>query len=296
MSKCSMTILVLAILTFAPRGATIQTQPPSTDVFVADLRREAGRLHFGTPINITNRAGYDNQPYFLSDGDSLLFASIREGSLPDIYRYKISDKSTVQVTRTPEGEYSPTPMPGETSFSVVRVEADQTQRLWKFPFDGGKPSLVLENIKPVGYHAWLDDNTLALFVLGTPATLQLADVRTGKAETIETKIGRSLHKHPLRASLTFVHKLSDAEWVIKELDMKTRKSTVVVKTLAGSEDFVWTPNGFLLAGQGAKLFEFDPAKDRDWKEVADFSASGLKSITRLAVSPRGDKIALVSTL
>jgi len=187
-------------------------------------------------------------------------------------------------------------MSGGKFFSVIRVEADQTQRLWKFPLDGGNPSLVLENIKPVGYHAWLDENTLALFVLGRPATLQLADVRTGKAEIIESNIGRSLHKHPLRGSLTYIHKLSDSEWVLKELDIKTRKSRVLIKTMAGSEDFAWTPDGVLLAGKGGKLFKFDPAKDHDWQEAADFSASGLKSITRLAVSPRGDKIALVSTL
>ena len=55
---------------------------------------------------------------------------------------------------------------------------------------------MLENVKPVGYHAWADDHTLALFVLGQPATLQLADTRTGTARTIASDIGRSIQRIP----------------------------------------------------------------------------------------------------
>jgi hypothetical protein len=273
-----------------------QTPPPSTEIFLAEMHSRAGRLSLGQPVNITNREGYDNQPMFLPDGASLLYTSVRTGTLPDIYRYVLRDQSTTQMTRTPEGEYSPTPMPGGQFFSVIRVEADQTQRLWKFPFAGGEPSLVLENIKPVGYHAWLDERTVALFVLGRPATLQLADLRTGQADTLERDIGRSLHQRPGRQTLTFVHKLSAEEWIIKELDPQTRRSEPLTRTLPGSEDFVWTPDGVLLSASGSKLFQFDPKKDKAWREVADFARAGLKGITRLAVSPQGDRLALVAAL
>jgi hypothetical protein len=114
-------------------GAIAQNQPPSTDIFTSDLEKRDGRLSFSRPFNITNREGYDNQPYFLPDGESLLFTSIREGTSPDIYRYTFRDRSTTQLTKTTEGEYSPTPMHGGRFFSVIRVEADQAQRLWKFP-------------------------------------------------------------------------------------------------------------------------------------------------------------------
>jgi hypothetical protein len=286
-------IIFLCFLLTHGQTAPQQNAPPSTDIFLVDIETGAGRLIFNQPVNITRREGYDNQPYFLPDGASLLFTSIREGAQPDIYRYTISDKSTTQMTRTTEGEYSPTP--AGKFFSVIRVEADQTQRLWKFPFDGSAPSLVLENVKPVGYHCWLDENTLALFVLGRPATLQIADTRTGKAETVESNIGRSLHRHPQRGTLTFVHKLSETEWLIKEMDTKTRKTATIIKTLAGSEDYAWTRDGVILMASGAKLFKFDPAKDKEWQPAADFASAGIKTITRLALSPRGDKLALVAT-
>ncbi len=293
--------LLIALLTFSivivgsGLGAAAQ-QPPSTEIFIADLQTRNGRLQVSRPVNITNREGYDNQPAFLPDGTSLLFTSVREGTLPDIFRYNFSDQSIKQVTATAEGEYSPTPIGNGASFSVIRVEADRTQRLWKFAITGDQPQLVLENIKPVGYHCWLDETTLALFVLGEPPTLQLADTRTGKAEIIEHNIGRSLQKHPLRAALTFVHKVSESEWWIKELDLKSRTVKPIIKTLAGNEDFVWTPAGVVLMASGAKLYQFDPAKDRDWTEIADFMQAGLKRVTRLALNPKGDRLALVAVL
>jgi Tol biopolymer transport system component len=164
--------------------------PPATDIFIADLRATpGGKLKLGRPVKITTWAGYNNQPSFLPDGKTILYTSIRDKQA-DIYRYDLRAASTTQVTNTPESEYSPTLMPDGKSISVVRVEADGTQRLWKFPLAGGSPSLILEKIKPVGYHLWVDDDTLALFVLGKPNTLQLVDLRSGKAEVISENPGR----------------------------------------------------------------------------------------------------------
>ena len=44
---------------------------------------------------------------------------------------------------------------------------------------------------------------------------------------------------------------------------------------------------------GAKLFARKES-DFAWVELADFSHTGLKNITRIAVSPKGDRIAVVS--
>ena len=136
-------------------------------------------------MNITNSPGYDNQPSFTPDGGGILFTSIRGGGTQtDIYRYSVAAGTSARVTDTPESEYSPTMTPDGAHISVIRVESDGAQRLWRFTLDGRAPELVLADVKPVGYHAWTDDHTLALFVLGSPATLQIADTRTGKADSI----------------------------------------------------------------------------------------------------------------
>jgi hypothetical protein len=71
-------------------------------------------------------------------------------------------------------------------------------------------------------------------------------------------------------------------------------TTALVKTLAGSEDLAWLPDGSLLMAQGAKLYRLDPTHDADWQLVNDFAAAGLDKITRLALSPKGDRLALVA--
>ncbi len=267
--------------------------PPATDIFMIDLATtRAGNLKLGEPVKITNWAGYNNQPAFMSDGQSILYTSMREKQA-DIYRYDIGSAATIQVTHTPESEYSPTLMPDGKSISVVRVEADGTQRLWKFPLAGGVPSLILENIKPVGYHLWVNDNTLALFVLGKPNTLQLADLRSGKAEVIAENPGRILRRVPHENKFSFVHKVSDQEWLIKTFDLKTRAIATFIKTFPGVEDYAWTPAGVLLMANGAKLFARRKS-DFAWVELADFSNAGLKNITRIAVGPKGDRIAIVA--
>jgi len=246
------------------------------------------------PAKITEWTGYNNQPFFLPDGKSLLYTSIRADKQADIYLYDIARRSTTRITQTPESEYSPTLTPDGGFVSVVRVEADGTQRLWKFPIGGGDPVLVLDKIKPVGYHTWIDQNTLALYVLGQPNTLQIVDVPSGKSEVIAQNIGRTLRRVPKQDKLSFVNRVSAQEWLIKEVDLKTRQITTLVKTLPGSEDYAWTPSGVLLMTKDTKLFKFDPLKDSDWKELTDFFQSGLRTVTRVIVSPQGDWIAIVA--
>jgi dipeptidyl aminopeptidase/acylaminoacyl peptidase len=255
------------------------------------LKSSAGRVQVGEPARITDWKGYDNQPTFSPDGAAVFYTSIREDGQADIYRYALADKSTTRVTSTPEGEFSPTVVPGGGALSVIRTEADGTQRLWRFPLGTGEPSLILKDVKPVVYHAWLDAQTLVLFVLGAPATLQLANATTGAAEVVGSNIGRSLHRIPGTTHASFVDK--SGVWTIRSLDPKTKKTEAIVATLDGSEDYAWTPSGVLLMGHGSKLFSYRPGKDTTWRFVADMGDAAVRQITRLAVSPQGDRLALV---
>lgn len=269
--------------------------PPATDIYVAELHVNDRRVTVGAPVNLTARPGYDNQPFFVRDGRSFLYTSVRDGQA-DIYRYDEKRKASVQVTATPESEYSPTPLPDGTGFSVVRVEADSTQRLWAFTADGSHPRLVLDSIKPVGYHAWADDHRLVLFVLGSPPTLQVADARVpaGRGETIARDIGRSLQRIPGREAVSFVQRDSVAGASLHELDLRTRRVTKLVAAPAGADFFVWTPESIVLTASGTKLYQWDPLRGGDWEPVADFAAAGLTNLTRLAVSPKGDRLAIVA--
>ncbi|HEY7393649.1 MAG TPA: hypothetical protein VH559_02330, partial [Gemmatimonadaceae bacterium] len=185
-----------SILVLLAAASTLGAQAPATDIFLAPLTMQGGRPVVGAAVNITNVRGYDNQPSFTPDSRSILFTSNRDGRQTDIYRYDMASKSTTRVTTTTESEYSPTVMPGGRRFSVIRVEKDSMQRLWSFTLAGTDPQVILPALKPVGYHAWLDDDHLALFVLGSPNALVYASVKSGKADTLERGIGRSLARMP----------------------------------------------------------------------------------------------------
>src|SRR5688500_17636771 len=242
----ALTFCGLSMLFAAAPSPSAAQGAPSTDIHLVPLLLREGRVSVGPPLNITARAGYDNQPSFTPDGRAILFTSAREDAQSDIYRYDIATRRTTRVTTTTESEYSATVMPDGARMSVIRVEADSTQRLWSFRLDGTDPRVVLEAIKPVGYHAWANDSTLALFVLGSPATLQIASTRTGSARQLLGGIGRSINRIPGGEAISFVHKVSPTEWWIRRLDTRTDSTQELVQTLPGSEDHAWMPDGSVL--------------------------------------------------
>src|SRR5258708_3075014 len=255
-----------------PAPAPVVQAPPDTEIYLAPMKTTNGAIEIGPAIDITNNPGYDNQPFFTPDDKAILFTSVRgSGTQTDIYKYDIAAKTIVQVTNTPESEYSPTITPAG-KLSVIRVELDagKTQRLWQFTPDERDPQPVLETVKPVGYHAWADHQTLALFVLGAstgpgasePATLQLADTRTGTAVVLASDVGRSIQRIPGSDSvsaISFVQRERSGDTVklvIKELNPSTRQISTLTAAVAGSTeaDCAWTPDGTLLMAHGGMLY------------------------------------------
>nr|MBX2822205.1 hypothetical protein [Rhodothermaceae bacterium] len=207
-------LLFLLLIGLFPTLATAQS---STDIYLIDLNNGNIVDTPEGPLNLTNRDGYDNQPFFSPDGDYLLYTSQR-GEQTDIYRVSVPDLRIEQVTDTPESEYSPTVTPDRAGFSVIRVESDGAQRLWRFDRDGNNPKLLFEDIKPVGYHAWANDNQVAMFILGEPPTLQIGSLNEGKAYIAEGSIGRSLHQVPGTNHISFFLNESESHWQIRSLD------------------------------------------------------------------------------
>jgi len=287
-------LLAPVLLAPALLGAPAAAQAPDTEIWLAPLRVEGGVARVGAPTNVTNRVGYDNQPSFTPDGRAILYTAQHDGQT-DVWRYDIAARSAAPVTRTPESEYSPAVAPDRRWITVVRVEADSAQRLWRVPLDGrGDAQLLLRDVRPVGYFAWADDATLALFVLGAdgaPNTLQVARTRGGgRIDTIMSGVGRSLHRVPGTSTVSFVH-VAAAPRVINVVDPSTGAVRRVAQPLEGSEDFAWLDGESILMARGDSLFQHGPG-GAGWRLVAALGEIG--SVTRLAVSPRGDWLAFVA--
>lgn len=296
---------VLLILAVAAAGLQPALRPQtSTDIHLFPIPGGLASLSASRPVPVAVEPGYENQPQFDPDGRRLLYTANRDGKQTDIYEFDRTSGATRQLTDTPEGEYSPTipaVRPGKEAlardgFSVIRVEADGTQRLWQFDRQGRAPRLVLEKVKPVGYHAWIDEDRLALYVLGEPATLRTASVSTGTAEVVARDIGRTLRLVPGTRNVSFVQAEGDGVYSIRSLNPSTGDIETLTRTVDGSmdRDYEWMPDGqTILMSAGTKVFAWSRSGG-SWREVLDVAAHGLGAASRLAVSPDAGALAVVT--
>ncbi len=283
-------------------GLLLQAQapapPPGTDIYLVPLSGGVSSMKAAKPVPVSTEPGYDNQPHFSADGSRVLFAANHNGKQTDVFLFTRDNGRVSQLTNTPENENSPTYLPqglgAPGAFSVVRSEMDKTQRLWRIG-PGSESQLILTDIKPVGYHAWVDADRVALFVLGEPNSLQLASVKTGKGEVVANGIGRSLHRIPGTRLVSFVHRESSGEFWIKQIDVDSKKIEPLTKVVEGAtdRDMAWTPDGkTILMSGGARVFSWTRGGSA-WVEVFDAAPHKLGAVSRIAVSPKGDAIAIV---
>ncbi len=268
-------------------------QAPATNVVIFDLEMGSEAFTLSNKTHVTQNNGYNNQPFFESNS-SILYTTNRDGDQTEIYRYNIEDRSNTRLTFTDESEYSPIVIPGTSDFSVVRVEADDsTQRIWSFRSDGKNPRLVMESVQHIGYHTWIDYQSLALFILGKKFSLQVANVQDEKTERLANNIGRSIHLIPGSGEISYIDKTDSTNWLLRAYNLESQRSTVLASMKAPSEDLAWSNLGFALMGFEGKLWTLHPGKGLGWKEVADLNLFGCGNFYRLAISPDNKRLALV---
>ncbi|TRX57121.1 TolB family protein [Thalassomonas sp. M1454] len=251
-------------------------------------------------VNITNREGYDNQPHFTPDNKSLLYSAMfvdGDKAQTDSMRFEIATGKTINLTQSAASEYSPTVMPNGKEFSVIYVGGDGRQRFSSYPLSGGKAkSLVAKldkNFADIGYHIWLNKSELLMFVLAQPMQLQRVNLASGKAEIIDTDIGRTLRKVPNKNLFSY-NKANAQQWQMQLFDPITNKSQASVTLPQENMYYAWHTDGRLISATGAKLvvntLQMGNAKWQDWH---DFSAYCNGSITRLTMSSNSEYIAFV---
>ena len=282
-------------------GKLSMAQLPNTNIYLFKFEQVNDSLfNFQKPQFLThfNSRGYNNQPHFVSNNEVYISVEdVRDKSQTDIISLNLDTKVRTLVTNSEDREYSPTLLPEKYYFSCVRQENDglETQRLWVFPIDrstNGK--VILKNQDKIGYHCWLTNETVALFIVGPPHYLALANTSDDTVMKLTSNIGRSLQKLP-NGNLAFLHKPTETNWTIKELDVNTLRSKTIVGARAGSEDFIVLKDGSILMSQGSKIYKYKIRRDTRWLEVADFSKLGIDNIKRMAISPDERNITIVNS-
>lgn len=266
--------------------------PPSSDLWLYQIDQIMPPII--KPIKrITQRPGYDNQPMFRPDNQGIYFTRFEQGQT-DIYYYSISDDAISRVRKTSQSEYSPTPF-AEGQLSVIQVNAAGEQHLVSLSISGEQTDRKLLTLNPVGYHSWLNEDLLALFVLGEPNTLQLVERQPQRSFILADDIGRSLQKVPEQDAISFI----DSNGVIIQYNYRSGVRTTLAKTVRGSEDFSWLGSDTLLMGAKNKLYWRKVTSDNsEWKLVAGLLDPNrpntiLGRISRLAVSANLQYLVLV---
>ncbi len=281
--------ILLIVAFFTTRNVIAQL--PETDIFLCTMKNENGKYIFSKPENITDRKGYDNQPYFTPDGKRILYVSISDTSQSDIYSYDFDAKVSIQFTDSKESEYSPAYTSDGKYISVVRVDADSGQRFYKLPLNNPRNPVLVKNTDSIGYACWLTDTSLAMFILGPAHTLQVLNTKSSQRKLIASDIGRCMKLSPDGSKMYFVLKSNPAEWYIYSMNCRDYKMSRVIITPPRCEDFAVLPDGSILIGQEGKLFL---TKDfSNWIMVANFS-SDMQDFYRIAVNKDGTRLALVA--
>lgn len=272
----------------------ISFSQPNTEVFLFDLNQKNGTFQLSNFKNISNNEGYDNQPSFL-DNNTILYARTRNGQT-DIAGFDMTNGETKWLCNTEGSEYSPLKIPNQDWVSAIRLDKDGTQVLRKYSLKNGESEVLIDDIV-IGYHDWFNEDILASAVLEEDyMSLYVSNLSENQNYRFQKKIGRSLHNIPYTNLISYISKEKDSIWEIKSVDPTTGETKLIVETLPKSEDMCWTPNGIILMAKDGILYSFNPKLNDKWVESSDLTTFGITNITRLAVNPEGNKLAIVGEL
>ncbi len=264
----------------------------STDIWVYSMKEKKGRVTISKGERITNRDAYDNQPTFFRS-DFLLYTA-QMGDQTDIIVHNLYEGEDLNITNSPESEYSAQVIGNYDTFGAVRVEADGRQRIWLFHLDGkSKPEVVMEQVEPVGYFAWNSINDVLAFVLGDPITLVKGNVNEVDDFIVTSNVGRTIKVIPGTNDFAFERTEENGDINIYRLNDATDEFAVVIKKPEGAQDWCITNEGTYITSIGTKLYGYNPEFNSDWKVLTEIGSIAAKGITRMAVNQDNKRIALV---
>jgi Tol biopolymer transport system component len=263
---------------------------PDHNIVMFNLSLTKGEMSLSKAEAVAIMPGYDNQPHFSPDGQTLYFTRIEDNNA-DMWQWSFANKSAGPVVEDPLSEYSPTVMPNsQGAISTVRVEADGTQRLWQYHKDSGF-RLLFKHIQPVGYHVW-QQNNLAMFILAKPHELHISQLNSEEPSVkIDSNIGRCLQMVPQTKKISY-SKIIDQQHFLHSYDFSRKKIEKLIALPA--EDYVWFDQNTIISSKDEQLVYINLGdKNPEWQRINNSSKVRLHDISRLALSADRSKIAVV---
>jgi len=263
-------------------------QLPNTDLYMLTMLNNGEKITMKDPVYISgfNPDGYNNQPYFINPRELYATTNMYDDQFTDFVRLDLQNEEYYRITATDSiSEFSPTPKAPDSYFSAVRIEKDgKTQSLWLYPENHqtyGKR--VLTDLNNIGYHCWLSEEEVALFLVDDPMKLAIGNITENTSRIVLENVGRCFRQDP-DGNLIFVHQTSPETGYIKSYDAETNEAIILANTLDGSQDFELLNDGTFIMAKESKLYMLHPEKHKSWIEIIDLAEFDIMNITRLAVS------------
>ncbi|QDO85777.1 hypothetical protein FM037_24090 [Shewanella psychropiezotolerans] len=293
-------------------------------IYPLQLNKQTASWLLGAPKQVSNRDGYDNQPAFSADSQSLVFASDRGAEHNDIFRYYLDKNAATQIkqlTFTPdESEYSPQPLTYKLSGKESSATADGIryiveqgvphQSVWQQ--EANKPrARAINSMIPTGYYAQHPEFGTLLWARYAYSLYfeasSLSDESISGADErhfVVANAGRSIHVIPNDKAFSYLHKQQDGDRVIKRFDPLSGSHTPLISVDNGSEDYAWSNNGWIFNIDKNHLRAWPSASasasakskaDNPWQAVATLPQPSEQHVhaSRIAISPDLQHIAIV---
>jgi len=262
---------------------------PDTDIFLLDLKRPQH-----PPRNITARAGYDNQPAFSADGKRLLYTSALERQT-EVVLYDIVRDTRRRLTHSKGFEFSPTFMPSGKNLLVNRVRGalNESGQLWVYSA-GGEPLRRIGNgLTALAYYAWADPHTVVAMINERKSPLLVVDLDSGQVSA--GPMGRFPLPTPVPHTISYWRGSGEANTAeIHVFSVDNRESRRVTRPVSDKPYLAWHTASALWMGKGNVIHAWAAGDKKGWTSRWTFSQPGLQNISRLAVSPDGHYLAIVS--
>jgi Tol biopolymer transport system component len=105
-TRSAFQLLIVCLFVFRQATAQELERPdlelPECDIYLFDLSHDQNGFAIANGQNVTDREGYDNQPWFTPDSQSFLFTANCVPDRTDVFEYFIESGETKQVTDSPD--------------------------------------------------------------------------------------------------------------------------------------------------------------------------------------------------
>ena len=268
-----------------------------TEIFLLDIIFKQDKIEISNVKKISNNKGYNNQPIFVSN-DKILFTSERNFQ-NDIVQYDSSKKSLKYLTNTQTSEYSPIRYK-KNKVSAVSLDKKGEQYLRIYNVKDNTYNIPFTD-KIVGYYNYskkIKNLIISSVLENNELVLYSSNLKTKEHTYIDNNTGRSIHNIPKnkfgQEKISYISK-KDSIWNINYVDLSNYKTKTITTTLNNNEDICWFKDGSILTSHKNNLYIFNSKFSNDWILLCSLEEYGITNISRIAINPDNDKLALVNS-